>query len=289
MINGYDKTCPTVIGNYEIMTGRVLDRDTASILIFIIPVAAGIVLLSNPWTWILVFTSIALSIAWKIWRNHQWEQWCQQVNPYFNQLIKENQGCLTVVDLSLKANLTGRAARNFLARKAEEYGAQSQELSGKGTVYYFLTASALGSIFDDSEPLEVENPALEATKLPKFAPPAEKPTAASVSNIAKLLELEDTEEATADTEAEVIETPVTPDITVGEEAEVIETPATEARETQAMIQSDLAKRLDTNPSTLARRKSEPDFAEWSRSKDPDGIAWKYLPQTKMFVPENSGS
>lgn len=72
---------------------------------------------------------------------------------FFNQLIKEHQGRLTPVDLSLKANLTGGAARRFLDQKAEEYGAQRKQMEDKGTIYYFLTASALGSILDDSEPL----------------------------------------------------------------------------------------------------------------------------------------
>jgi hypothetical protein len=52
----------------------------------------------------------------------------------------------------------------------------------------------------------------------------------------------------------------------------------------ALIQADLAKRLDINPSTVGRRKSDPDFALWSQTKDPEGLAWKYVPKTKMFVP-----
>lgn len=260
------------------MTEKVLDRDTAGILVLIIPLAAGIVLLSTPWTWLLLFTFIALSIAWKFWRNYQWELWCEKVNPSFNQLIKENQGCLTAVDLSVKANLTGRAARRFLERKAEEYGAQSKDFAGKGTVYYFLTASALGSIFDDSEPLDVENPALEATTLPRFAPVPEKPPASPVSNIAKLIDME--EETPEELQAVATASPETPATLADESTEV-------STANLALIQSDLAKRLDTNPSTLGRRKSDPDFAEWSQSKDPNGIAWKYVLETKLFVPVDS--
>ena len=51
-----------------------------------------------------------------------------------------------------------------------------------------------------------------------------------------------------------------------------------------LIQSDLAKRLDTTPSTIGRRKTDASFAEWSQSKDPDGIAWKYLRRSKVFIP-----
>ena len=41
------------------------------------------------------------------------KKWCREINPYFNQLIKENQGYLTPVDLSVKANLTLRDAKIF--------------------------------------------------------------------------------------------------------------------------------------------------------------------------------
>jgi hypothetical protein len=52
----------------------------------------------------------------------------------------------------------------------------------------------------------------------------------------------------------------------------------------ALIQAELAKRLDLNSSTVGRRKSDPDFPEWSQSKDPEGKAWAYVPETKLFIP-----
>jgi hypothetical protein len=56
---------------------------------------------------------------------------------------------------------------------------------------------------------------------------------------------------------------------------------------QSLIQAELAKRLDLNSSTVGRRKSDPDFEEWSQSKDPEGIAWRYESETKMFVAVDS--
>jgi hypothetical protein len=53
---------------------------------------------------------------------------------------------------------------------------------------------------------------------------------------------------------------------------------------ESLIQADLAKRLDTTSSTIARRKTDPDFPLWSQSKDPDGIAWQYLDENKVFIP-----
>jgi hypothetical protein len=49
-----------------------------------------------------------------------------------------------------------------------------------------------------------------------------------------------------------------------------------------LIQSELAKRLDTTSSTIARRKAEADFTEWSQSKDPDGLGWSYDLDSKLF-------
>ena len=133
------------------MTGKIIDSGAPVALVLIVPIALVLVVLFTAWPFLLLL--IALGILWKIWDNYQWQKLSKQVNPCFYQLIKDNQGCLTPIDLSLKANLNGRVAKQFLERKSEEYGGQRQEIEDKGTVYYFLTAGALGSIFEDSEPL----------------------------------------------------------------------------------------------------------------------------------------
>lgn len=42
-------------------------------------------------------------------------------------------------------------------------------------------------------------------------------------------------------------------------------------------QADLAKRLNSNPSTLGRhqKKGDEHFSQWSKAKDPEKLAWKY--------------
>ncbi len=47
-------------------------------------------------------------------------------------------------------------------------------------------------------------------------------------------------------------------------------------------QSELAKRLSINTQTLTHYRSQPEFAEWSRSKDPQGIAWFFDQVSKSF-------
>ena len=371
------------------MTGKVLDSGASGVLVLILPMALVIVVLLTAWPVILLL--IALSIGFRIWQNHQWKQWCQQVDPFFHQLIKANQGCLTPMDLSLKANLTGRGAKQFLDKKAEEYGAQRKE-EDKGTVYYFLTASALGSIFDDSEPSELDE-ALEPTQLssassievpqssasniaqlvvekkqtsddssptnqdeasdkrseaqidsqaklahskPQSSAPVEHKASIPVEEIdqAKLahskpqssapvehnIPVEETEsQAKLTQQKSQLSAPVKHNIPVEETEsqakltqqksqlsapvkhkasipveeigdsdtaveDSLDSSEAESTESISLIQAELAKRLDLHSSTVGKRKSDSDFSEWSQSRDPEGIAWQYVPETKMFVP-----
>ena len=272
------------------MTGKVLDNKSAGVLVLILPLGVGLVLLYRAWLYILF--AIGAVLAWNVWSNYQWEQWSLQVNPIFNQLIQENQGCLTAVDLSLKGNLPPNAARKYLERKADEFGAYRRSYQDKGTVYYFITASTLGKIFDDSELTDEEAPApvlkasAPAVTITPSIPEPEKTVASPFANLA---EIKEERQTVPDAIAEIAPITETEQIRETIQETVPELAATEPVTAQAtrnvitLIQSDLAKRLDTTSSTIARRKTEPDFADWSLSKDPDGVAWSYDPDSKMFT------
>ena len=276
------------------MTGKVLDNKSAGILVLILTLGVTLVLLYRAWLYILF--AIGAVLAWNVWSNYQWEQWSLQVNPIFNQLIQENQGCLTAVDLSLKGDLTPNAARKYLERKADEFGAYRRSYQDKGTVYYFITASTLGKIFDESE-LEEETPApvltasAPAVTIAASIPEPEKTVASPFANLAEIKEERQTvpDATVPDAIAEVAPIMETEQIRETIQESVPELASTEPVTAQAtrnvitLIQSDLAKRLDTTSSTIARRKTEPDFADWSLSKDPDGVAWSYDPDTKLFM------
>jgi len=49
-----------------------------------------------------------------------------------------------------------------------------------------------------------------------------------------------------------------------------------------LTQAALAKRLNSTERTLSRHKLKPEFGEWSRSRDPDGMAWHYHSASKSF-------
>ncbi len=262
------------------MTGKVLDNGSAGILVLILPFAFGFVVLYQLWPFLLALA--VLIVAYRIWQNIQWQKWCGDINPYFNQLIKENRGYLTPVDLSVKANLTARDAKIFLSRKSEEYGTQPKNVKDKGVVYYFPTASALGSIFDDSEPDQAINSYQLAAK------ESNKLSVRGIAQLAKqeqnsgIKNLDDSQESSAVAQLTKAETSAAID-TESEVEDSTDNQPTSIDAGQSLIQAELAKRLDLNSSTVGRRKSEPDFEEWSQSKDPEGVAWKYEPETKLYV------
>ena len=269
------------------MTGKVLDNSSTGILVLILPVAFGFVILYKLWP-LLLFLAI-LIVAFKFWQNYQWQKWCGEINPYFNQLIKENRGYLTPVDLSVKANLTARAAKEFLSRKSDEYGTEPKIIKDKGKVYYFPTASALGSIFDDSEP--------EAS-LNSYQLAAKDTGKLSVRGIAQLAKQEQNQENNSVknsqelssvaqlTKPESSQESSQSAATIEAASEVNSSATKETASINAghsLIQAELAKRLDLNSSTVGRRKSDPDFEEWSQSKDPEGIAWRYESESKLYI------
>ncbi len=245
------------------MTGQVLDRNSNGLLVLIIPMAFAIVIICQLWPVLLGLTVVIIS--WKSWQNYQWRKWCQIVNPFFNDLVKENRGYLTPMDLSLKASLSSRSAKAFLERKSEEYGTQPHKVKDKGVVYYFPTASALGRIFDDSDPFgDVEEEEVTTTST--------SPQSISTSSTTK--------ESNPISFKEITQL-------AQEKAKTATTTSTlDKTEIKSLNQADLAKRLDVNTSTVGRQKtkSEAEFAIWSLSKDPEGIAWKYVTSTNEFVP-----
>ncbi|MGK7952147.1 MAG: hypothetical protein AB4368_26025 [Xenococcaceae cyanobacterium] len=272
------------------MTGKVINNSPSSILVLIIPIAFAIIVIYKLWPFLLALA--LLIIAWKIWQYYKWQQWSREINPYFNELIKTNRGCLTPIDLSLKANLSGSDAKVFLEKKAEEYGAQRKIVKDRGVVYYFLTAGVLDTIFEDSEPVEEEVVTVEEEKdspikTPKFVQSlaeAKQPQKFSVKEIAQLAKQEQKSATVTKKTPTESKSESTVDRESSTEKQETSKSQTEINPLSALIQADLAKRLDLNSSTVGRRKGKPDFPEWSQSKDPEGIAWKYLTDKEIFVP-----
>jgi hypothetical protein len=230
-----------------------MENDAKGLLILILPFALVVSLLITAWP--LIVLAIAFSVGWRLWQEYQWQQLSIAINPDFRRLIENNQGKITVADLALETGLTGASARWFLNRKAKEYGAQAIAYGNMGIIYYFLTVTALGNMFDDSDPeFELEAPYDDLNE-PYSSP----------NDIAKLLNIDTTPQNLGDISSLVA--------------------LNAALNLGSLIQADLAKRLNVHPSTLRKRREEADFSAWSQEKDPHGIPWRYDPKTKQFLPK----
>lgn len=248
------------------MAQRDIDNNATGVLILIIPIAFAIIILFKAWPILLIL--VLLSSAWSLWQRYQLQKLSQQLNPVFHQIILENQGCVTALDLAMKTNISGRSAQWFLDAKAEEFAAQKQIFEDKGAVYYFITANTLGKIFDasDSDDSSDKTPYLsQAKELFLKAIPEPETTAETPEFLDEEIEEDYIPESDDSKEAIPKKHPIF----------------------QSLIQSELARRLRVHSSTVMKRRDDPSFTEWSRRRDPEGIAWEYSPDTREFYPIES--
>ncbi len=232
-----------------------MEGNGKAFLVLLLPISFLIIFLVSTWKALLVL--ILLALGFNLWQQYRWQQWCQQVNPIFHQLIRENQGQITPMDLAIKGSFSGSVAKRYLDNKAAEFGASLRNSEEGGEVYYFITASILGSILDSSEPVK-KLPAQPVTKTARslLEPPPPQP----------LEEEPETELVTPANHTEA-QRSLKQQLVFG-----------------SLIQSELAKRLNVYSSTVYKRRNDPEFPEWSRSKDPDGIAWTFSEKNKEFFP-----
>ncbi len=248
------------------MSEKTINSYGKGFLVLILPISVAIIFFVNTWRIWIVLT--ALLIAVKLFQNYQWQHWCTKVNPTFHQLVESNQGRITPIDLAIKGNFSGVKAKRYLDTKAGEFGARIVKVEDGNQIYHFITAQTLNSLLDSSEPEaeEVSTPALNSVNTQLLA--ALEPQ----------LEVHHTEHVTDETISEGIHT----------EVEHLQKENKQPLEKQllfgSLIQSELAKRLGVYSSTVFKRRNDPQFSEWSRNRDPDGIAWTYSKETKEFFP-----
>jgi hypothetical protein len=364
------------------------DNSLPGFLLILLPAAFGAVFLSVAWPFIL--GAVVLLTGNNVWQSYQWAKLSQQVNPYFMQMVLEQQGEIAPLALSARASISAPVADRYLQGKAAEIGGVSYRSAAGDTVYSFLTVSSLENTFVGLDPTvsvsqklaemdyvladaEVST-VVEATSVPaaEFAPTIVEVVTASdattdtsaaivppstleieqpiVSSpvlgvmepvapvepvMAKIVEaapvepvisaVPETIELVAPVEpvvTKIVETaPVQPVVSAIPEvvvesvvpvvAKSTETAASGSTFAQALrtifnaehtepvaedaielepitassetiSQTDLAKRLDVHPSTLYKRRSDVSFGEWTRNRDPEGVAWGYQRDTKEF-------
>ena len=241
------------------MTGKVIDSGANSIPLLFLPLALIITVLFVAWPFIVAI--FIFSLGYKLWERYRLKKLSEEIDPYFNKLVESNQGSLTIFDITNQTDLSAKTARWYLDNKAEEYGAVKRLYEDKTIVYYFLTANALGSILDDSEPdddseLETLSTAtsnqLNASSAPNVTATIEPQTATFELN--KTTKEEEVESSNSSDDSNKL----------------------------ILTQTDLAKRLEVSTSTIAKRKLDRDFGLWCQSRDPDGLPWEYVEETKDF-------
>lgn len=240
------------------MSEKLIETNGKGFLVLLLPISFLIIFLVSTWKALLALALLIAGI--NIFQMYQWQQWSQKVNPLFHQMIRENQGKITPIDLAMKGNFSGTQAKRYLDSKASEFGASLINSQEGGDVYYFITSSILGNILDSSEPeKKLATQPLSATTSTLLAPPPPQ--------IEQEEQKEEAREPLVTASHEEVRKPLEKQLIFG-----------------SLIQSELAKRLNVYSSTVYKRRNDPEFPEWSRSRDPDGIAWSFSQKTKEFFP-----
>jgi hypothetical protein len=296
-------------------------KNATGFLLILIPAALAMSALFVAWPFILGMT--VLIAGGNMWQGYEWSKTTRSIDPVFQQLIVQNRGEITPLDLALTAKVSGAVSNRYLAARASEFGTGSRRTPNGTPVYYFISHSTLGRIFDDSE-LETPAPKIMPATTPVVAfvptptpevwlqPEATLPVATSVTALPvpadpiadsasdstlAMVEAIDPPIQVADpatpivaesiVQPQALDLPAAPQVDLAREvAPQPTTVATNPTPTDSpvvtIIQSELAKRLDVHPSTVYKRRSEPNFIDWTRNRDPEGLAWGYLEATKEY-------
>ena len=143
------------------MIDKTTPSNNSSLFILIIPLAFISIILIK--TWKVILSIIFLGVGWRVWQQYEWQQFRQQIDPYFKNLMQDKRGILTVLDLAKTAQIPNSLASKYLLSKARQYGAELLSYGDDRDTYYFLTAGVIQGILADSEPDTISQ---------KFVPPS---------------------------------------------------------------------------------------------------------------------
>lgn len=262
-------------------------------LAILLPIAAGIFLMSASWRVCLILAGVG-GAGW-IWRyyHRQRQKRLTELNTVFYQLVKENQGRLTALDLAMKTQLPGEVVQQYLEKRAREFSANFEITEQGGILYYFQTAQtplsqtvALPDVHltqtpeNANFPPEQSNSTQDSINLP--APNHPHKSQLSLPNISHQNPSKSSLILPPQIEEKLRESGInlTP---------VKKTPAPSSSDNTSHLiglsQTDLAKRLQVHPNTISKRKGKPGFTQWSREKDPESVSWNYSNETQKFYPQ----
>ena len=231
---------------------RNLNNQNKSTNNFPIVISLGLALLMLGLSWrIFTIITIASGVTWFVKRyQEKQKQQKDYLKNIFYQLIQENNGYITALDLAINSQLSGKIVQEFLDQQVKEFGAELEVTQEGGLLYYFPTAVSLVERITDKT-LENNNQLISKVSNSE----------AQLSNISELnYPLED--------------------IDISENSQL----QSATKIVSPLTQKELAIRLNVHASTISKRKTKPDFGEWSSQKDPESIAWKYFKEQAQFLP-----
>jgi hypothetical protein len=221
------------------------DNSLPGFLLILLPAAFGAVFLSVAWPFIL--GAVVLLTGNNVWQSYQWAKLSQQVNPYFMQMVLEQQGEIAPLALSARASISAPVADRYLQGKAAEIGGVSYRSAAGDTVYSFLTVSSLENTFVGLDPTvsvsqklaEMEYVLADAEVLTVEATPA--PAAEFTPTIVEVVTTSDTP-ATTDTSTAIV-----PTSTLEIEQPIASSPVPEVIEPIAPVEPVVTKIVETAP------------------------------------------
>jgi hypothetical protein len=186
------------------------DNSLPGFLLILLPAAFAAVFLSIAWPFIL--GGVVFLTGNSVWQSYQWAKLSQQVNPYFSQMVLEQQGEIAPLALSARANISAPVADRYLQGKAAEIGGVSYRSDAGGTVYSFLTVNSLKNTFaglSSNESISQKlaeldyvvvdaEPAAISKTLEKSAPVLEQPISTPIAVVPEII-------------AKVIDSPAVPE------------------------------------------------------------------------------
>ncbi len=116
------------------MPERAINKRSATgFMLVLIPAALAMSAIFIAWPVIL---GVTLAIAGgNIWQSYEWSKTARSIDPVFQELIIQNRGEITSLDLALNANISGAVSNRYLTAKAGEFGTGSRQHPDLGQVY----------------------------------------------------------------------------------------------------------------------------------------------------------
>lgn len=270
---------------------QTLDSNSTTSFPIVISLGLGLLMLGLSRRLFTIF-AIGSGLTW-LFRCYQKQQKYQQdcLDFTFYQLIRENQGYVTAIDLAMKSKLPGKVVQEFLEQQAKAFAAELEITKQGGLLYYFPTAISLIASQEKEEVERPKNQILAAwEKSSKLKNSVGDKSPCLTEKVVSVFG-----DSIYDTHfrSEGITQRVSNHQTLQKHSQVSANlkPPTENYQFEStnkivslsLTQKELASRLNVHSSTISKRKTKPDFSQWSRQKDPESIAWEYVKEKARFL------